>query len=89
MSYAYAVSGNTVAAKAEFDKILVDYPYTSHTCIAMAAIGLKDYDRALTELEKAVAEKELYLYFLKVDPIFKQLQNQPRYKELLKKTGFE
>ena len=89
LSYAYAVSGNMTQAKAEFDMILKDYPYTNHTFIALAAIGLKDFDRALTELEKAVAEKELYLYFLKVDPIYRQLKNEPRYKSLLKKMNLD
>ncbi len=89
LSYAYAVSGNIAQAKAEFDMILKNYPYTGHTFIALAAIGLKDFDRALTELEKAVAEKELYLYFLKVDPIYRQLKNEPRYKALLKKMNLD
>jgi hypothetical protein len=52
-------------------------------------MGLNDYDLAMTELDKSITEKEIYLYFLKVDPVFNPIRNQPVFKELLKKMGLE
>ncbi len=89
LSYAYAVSGNPARARAELNKALKENSFTEHYLIAKAATGLKDYNLALTELEKAVAEKEIYVYFLNVDPVFNPLKNETGFKELLRKAGFE
>ena len=89
LSYAYAVSGDLSRAKTELDKIIKDNPYTQHTFMSHPYIGLKDYDHALSELEKANADKELYMYFLKVEPIYGLLKNEPRFKVLMKKMNLD
>ncbi len=89
LSYAYAVSGDFPRAKKELDKILTDNPSTPHTFMAHPYIALKDYDHALSELEKAHADKEIYMYFLKVEPIYGMLKNEPRFKALLRKMNLD
>jgi hypothetical protein len=87
LSYAYAVSGNISQANLELKKTLNEHSYNTHYFLAIDYMGLKDYGLALTELGKAIDEKEIYLYFLKVDRIFNPLRSQPGFKELLKKMG--
>lgn len=46
-----------------------------------------DNDRAFHWLEKCFEERDMWLALLKVDPIWSNLQSDPRFKELLKKMG--
>jgi serine/threonine-protein kinase len=89
LSYAYAISGNIPAAKAALEKTIKENTYGGHTLLARTYVGLNDFNMALTELEKALVDKEIYLYFLKVDPMFNPIRNEPKFKELLKKINFE
>ena len=50
-------------------------------------IGLKDYDKVFALLNKSYEEKYGLLLYLKVDPIFENLRNDPRYEELEEKIG--
>jgi len=49
--------------------------------------ALGETDTALDYLEKAFAEKNVLLVFLKVDPKWNNLRNDPRYKDLLGRLG--
>jgi TolB-like protein len=44
---------------------------------------------ALQWLEKGYMDHELEMYWLKAEPLFKFLQDEPKFKELLKKIGFK
>ena len=46
-----------------------------------------DNDRAFHWLEKCFEERDMWLALLKVDPIWSNLQSDPRFNELLKKMG--
>ena len=87
LSYAYAVSGDLRQGRAELERILHENSYNTHYLIAIDYMGLNDYNLALTELDKAITEREIYLYFLKVDPIFNPVRNKPQFEGLLKKMG--
>jgi adenylate cyclase len=87
--YAYGVSGNLTAAKAELDAILKNNYFKGHYSLAVAYMGINDFTMAMNELDKSIHDKEIFLFFLKVDPIFFPLKNDPRFRELLKKTNFE
>lgn len=52
-----------------------------------AATGRKEL--ALQWLEKAYKDHEVEMFWLKVEPLFKPLHNNPKFQELLKKIGFE
>jgi adenylate cyclase len=51
------------------------------------AMGKKD--EAIKWLQKAYTDHEVEMFWLKVEPLFSSLHSDPRFKELLKKIGFE
>ena len=89
LSYAYAVSGKKEMARAELNKSLTENTLVGHYPIARTLVGLDDYNQAIEELEKSFMGREIGLYFLKVDPVFEPLKNEPRFKALLKKMNLD
>lgn len=89
LGYAYAVKGDAESAKKELKKILKELPPQSLIGLATVYIGLKDYIRAMTLLEQAFNAREIDMYWLKVDPEFKPIRNEPRFKALLKKMNLD
>ncbi len=85
LSYAYAVSGDKIKAKTELIKTLTEYRDQSPYNIARVYIALNSYSEALDYLEKAYAQRDIWMYVLKVDPTFDPIRNEPRYRELMQK----
>jgi adenylate cyclase len=82
--YAQAVSGDTNAAKSMLDSALATSSITNFP-LSYVYVALQKYDKALTYLERAYEKRELGMYWVKIDPIFDPLRNEPRFKTLLKK----
>jgi len=61
--------------------------YVSPFCIALIFAGIDDRDQAFAYLEKAFIEREPSLSLLKVQPLFDNLRDDPRFHTLLKKIG--
>ena len=55
--------------------------------IAMLYIALDERDQALTWLEKAYGEHSPMMQWLKVDPRFDGIRQEPRFQELMRKVG--
>ena len=89
LSYAYAASGDKVRAKEELEKTLVEYPDQSPYNIARVYIALRDYEKAITSLEKAYDQRDLWMYGLKADPTFNPIRNELRFKALMKRMNLE
>ena len=53
-----------------------------------AYLGLGDKDEALTFLERAYAEQDPALFWLKMSPIFDPLRSEPRFQALLRRVNF-
>jgi hypothetical protein len=51
--------------------------------------GIGDIDNAFKWLEESYKVRDVELYWLKAQPVFDILRNDPRYKELYRKIGFE
>ena len=49
----------------------------------------KDFDKAMIELERAFAVREVLMYYLKVDPAMDPIRSDPRFKALLKKMNLD
>ncbi len=89
LAYAYGLLGKIKQANEELNKILKGGSFTAHYNLAYVHMALKEYKLALDELDKAVTEKEIFLIFVKIEPIFLPLKDEPRFKELLKKMNLE
>ncbi len=89
LSYAYAVSGDTIQAKKQLEKILKEFPHPELYELAQVYTSLKEYDQALTLLDKAYVVREIGMYFINVDPAFDPIRSDSRFKALMKKMNFE
>ena len=89
MSYAYALAGNIPSAKEELNKWLKLKSFKAHYYTAMIYTGLKVYDLAISELNMAYRDREIFMYIIKVDPVFSPLRSEPGFHELLKKMNLE
>jgi TolB-like protein len=56
--------------------------------LAMIYAKMGEVDTAFKWLEKAYRDREVEMYWLKVEPPFEPLRSDPRFKELLDKVGF-
>ena len=85
LGHAYAASGK----RAEAQRVLNDLEqlqaqrYVSPYTVAAIYAGLNDQDQAFTWLEKAVAEHDIWLMNLKVDPVFARLRTNRKFTDLL------
>jgi serine/threonine protein kinase len=59
------------------------------TVLAWNYAPLGERDLALDALEKGLEIRSPYLVYLKVDPLLDSLRDEPRFKALLRKVGFE
>jgi hypothetical protein len=51
--------------------------------------GMGDGPRALELLEQALAQRDVWLTWLGVEPRFDALRTDPRFRELLRRVGLE
>ena len=89
--YALAKSGKTDESNAVLDELLKlsKTTYVPPYHFALIYNGLGETGKALDYLEKAFAEKDVHLVFLKVEPKWNDLRGEPRFIELMKKMNFE
>jgi Flp pilus assembly protein TadD len=88
LGYGYASGGKRDEAK----KILKELESqsskpVSQIEIAMIHIALGDHDRAFDRLETAYRERAWQLGFLKVEPIFDPLREDPRFSDLMRRVN--
>jgi TolB-like protein/Tfp pilus assembly protein PilF len=55
---------------------------------AMVYAGLGEKDRAFEWLERAYQDRSIWMIFLKVHPMFNDLQADPRFRSLIERMGF-
>jgi DNA-binding winged helix-turn-helix (wHTH) protein/TolB-like protein/Tfp pilus assembly protein PilF len=91
LGHAYAASGQKAAAQNVLNELrdLQGRRYVSPYTIAAIHAGLGEKDQAFKWLEKADEVRDIWLMNLKVDPVFKVLQSDPRFPDLLVRTGLK
>jgi hypothetical protein len=62
--------------------------YVPPTSIALIYDGLGKRDKALDYLEKGFSEKDVRMVFLKVEPKWNNLRNEPRFVDLMKEMNY-
>jgi serine/threonine protein kinase/TolB-like protein/Flp pilus assembly protein TadD len=91
LAHAFALAGK----KDEAEKILGELKqlaterYISAYSVALVYSGLGNKDETFNSLERAFQDRADYLVFLKVDPRFDWLHNDPRFASLLDRVGLQ
>jgi TolB-like protein/Tfp pilus assembly protein PilF len=89
LAYAYAVAGQKREARQELGKLLASSheQYITPYHVALVYAALHNKDEAFNWLEKAFKDRFWMMAFLKVDPRWDVLRADPRFTDLLRRTG--
>jgi len=89
LGHAYATLGRREDAQSILNRFeqLSREVYVSPYLIATVHLGLEEKDKAFESLEKAFVERDQWMIYLKVDPIFDTLRTESHYAELVKRVG--
>ena len=89
LGYALAKSGNEDEARSVLKGLLRSSAerYVSPYHIALIYNGLGERDEALAQLERAYAQHDHAMVFLKVEPRWNNLRSEPRFQDLLRRVG--
>ncbi len=85
----YAISGRTAEARAVVDELEdgVSYAYVSPVSLAQIYLNLGEKDRAFECFERAYQERDPWLLWNKVNPVFDSLHSDARFQYLLARIG--
>lgn len=85
LGYVYALSGQQAQALEQISQLekLAQNRYVSPYYPAVVYAALKEKNKAFDELDKAREKRFNALVFLKVEPIFKNLQSEARFKKFV------
>ena len=86
-SYAYAIMGDKTKAITLLKATLKKYPTLSHYRNSQVYVALENFDEAMNQLELGYAYRDLHMFWIKVDPAFDRIRNEPRFKALLRKMN--
>ena len=88
--YALAKSGRQQEARNELRGVLESSrdQWVSPYSIAMIYNGLDDRDQTLAWLERGLRERDPRMVFLKVEPKWNNLRNDPRFQNIMHGVGF-
>ncbi|MCA1622922.1 MAG: protein kinase [Acidobacteria bacterium] len=87
LGYALAMAGERGAALAILNRLQTTKEYASPAELAALYAGLGDRESAFRTLERAFAERDLQLQFLKIDPHYDSLRGDARFQDLLRRVG--
>jgi serine/threonine-protein kinase len=91
LGHCHARMGDKIIARQLLGELMEESKrrYVPAVDIALIHIGLGERDRAFQWLEKAYEDHDGWLAWLKVDPIFDSLRQDPRFLSLLTKVRLE
>ena len=89
LGYIYAVAGEDEQARTILNELTETSlgTYAPPSSIAMIYAALGEGDQAFEWLEKAYAQRDLYLPFVNVQPSYDPLRDDPRFDDLLRRIG--
>jgi hypothetical protein len=84
-----AKSGKQAEARAELEGLLKlsTERYVSSYNIALIYNGLDERDETINWLERGYKERDPKMVFLKVEPKWNNLRDDPRFQDLLRRIG--
>lgn len=89
LALAYARAGQRAEGARRLDQLLSasEERYLSPYLPAVFYAGIGDTERALEWLERAYQERAANLVFLKVEPLFDSMRDDPRFQRLVERVG--
>jgi len=89
LGHVYALSGERDKANKVLDELreMSKQRYVSPYLIAVVYVGLGDKDQAFAWLDKAYQDRTFLLIWLKVEPLFDSLRDDPRFADLQRRVG--
>jgi hypothetical protein len=87
LGVAYAQAGEHERARTILRRLETSNEYVSPGELAVLYGALCERERAFASLERAYAEHDLQLQFLKADPAFDPLRSDPRFTDLMRRVG--
>ena len=89
LGHAYAVSGERGKANQTLNELreLSKRRYVTPYLTAIIYLGLGDKEQAFAWLDKASQDRSSFLIWLKVEPLFDPLRDDPRFQNLLRRVG--
>ena len=90
LAYAYAAGGKTPEALEILDELKKMPGQGRLPSFEIAAVhaALGENDEAFAWLEKAYVERDSWIVFVKVEPMFDPLRDDPRFQDLLRRMNF-
>lgn len=85
--YVSARTGDRAGAVTAMNELKARPNYTLPLFLARIHTGLGEHDEALRWLEQCVSDRSESVLWLKVDPSFAPLRNDPRFVDLMKRIG--
>jgi hypothetical protein len=91
LGYAYAISGDRPKAEQVLRELeeMAKRQYVNSTTFAMIYLGLGEKEKALDWLDRSYQDQESACWYLKVDPIYDSVRNEPRFQALVQKIFHE
>jgi TolB-like protein/tetratricopeptide (TPR) repeat protein len=88
LGYAYAISGNRPKGEQMLRELeqMAERQYVNSTAFADIYLGLGEKQKALDWLEIAYENQESACWYLKVDPIYDSVRDEPRFQALVQKV---
>jgi len=89
LGHAYALSGERDKAIKVLDELreISKQRYVSPYLFAVVYVGLGDKEQTFAWLDKAFQDRAIFLIWLKVEPLFDPLRDDPRFQNLLRRIG--
>jgi hypothetical protein len=91
LGWAHGVAGQRSEAQSALDELRrrAQQEHVDPLAFAWANIGVGDKDAAFEWLERGYEERSSWIIFLKVHPYYEPLRSNPRFTDLLRRTGLE
>jgi serine/threonine protein kinase/Flp pilus assembly protein TadD len=89
LGHAYALSGERDKAQQALAELreISKQRYISPYLFAVVYAGLGDKEQTFARLDKAFQDRSFFLIWLKVEPLFDPLRDDPRFQYLLRRIG--
>lgn len=87
LAAAYARAGQTDKAKSVLASYVIQPNVAWWYYLSLAHLSLGDTEDALSDLERAYRQRDEEVIWLAVDPMFRELRANPRFRALLRQTG--